>query len=149
MTGYVTMLDKEKQVIDQSTTREEYRKTDAMVRKFGKAIYRGRMIPKDARKDLSVLAQRADLYKRIAECTEDGEVAVVYSGMDCDCVKFCHSHIFKAIPLAIDREIEGAYEWADGPMSVGVCKPSERPEAYSRDLAMEAFEDGHQHIVYT
>jgi hypothetical protein len=30
---------------------------------------------------------------------------------------------------------------------VSLCRPDELPESRSRDLALEAFEDGHAHIV--
>ena len=41
------------------------------------------------------------------------------------------------------------FEWADGPVSVGYGKPSKHPiESYSRDLAAEAYENSHAHVVY-
>ena len=94
------------------------------------------------------LARRADFAATVYSRAENGLVALVTSGMDCDCVQYCYSYVVTAVPFAIRHEIDGKYNWADGPMHCHVCKPSERPEAFSRDLAMEAYENGHPHIVY-
>lgn len=37
----------------------------------------------------------------------------------------------------------------DGPFNLTICDPDNVQQAApSRDLALEAFEDGHQHVVY-
>lgn len=94
------------------------------------------------------LAARAKLAEHIHACTENGKVAIVSDGMDCDCVRSCHSSLRVAAPFAIEREVNEIHESAEGPVSVCIVKPSEAPENWSRDLALEAFEDGHPHVVY-
>lgn len=47
----------------------------------------------------------------------------------------------------IQRAIEMEYEGAEGPTSVWICKPSEEPVYESRDLALEAFKNGHPHLI--
>ena len=85
---------------------------------------------------------------------EKGE-KVVYawvSGMDCDCSQYGYVQAYPADYEGYRQAIEKAYEWADGPMSIDLIHPSTLEEAkksqYSHDLAAEAFEDGHPHVVY-
>lgn len=97
------------------------------------------------------LAERATLKRAIAVFAENGRVALHTTGMDCDCVEYsgvARSSI-PAQVVAVEREIQGIYDAADGPVSVGLMKPSEAAacESISRDLALEAFEDGHPHCV--
>ena len=85
--------------------------------------------------------------KVVRESAENGEVAVVTQGMDCDCSQYVYSFTMEAVPTIVRRYMNSAYDGADGPMGCSVCKPSERPESYSRDLAMEAYENGHPHYI--
>jgi len=70
-------------------------------------------------------------------------------GMDCDCVQY---HYERNIPaptvIAFERDRDSMYEWADGPCNLGIGEPVDEPENHSRDLALEAYEDGHPHVVY-
>ena len=103
----------------------------------------------DERETRDKLAARARFAARVAKCANaDGDVAIVVSGMDCDCVKFTWSHVAPAVPLAIEHFINHSNYWADGPQSVHVVPVDDAPESYSHDLALEAFEDGHPHVVY-
>ena len=93
--------------------------------------------------------ERVNLRAVIDECLEDGQICRVTSGMDCDCSQYTHSTLIdNPTPMALLASEEDSYYWADGPMGIGYCKPSERPQSRSRDLALEAFEDGHPHVVY-
>ena len=86
----------------------------------------------------------------LALIAEDGKVAYVESGRDCDCVEYSgHVHIVDATLEAyetLDREIA---EWADGPYRLDLTRVSETRSVKreSRDLAMEAYEDGHPHYI--
>jgi len=79
------------------------------------------------------------------------KVAIVWSGMDCDGVAYSNV-VTLAVPnrKVIDEAIEHEYKWADGPCSFYLAMESDvknlRPT--SRDLGMEAFEDGHPHVLY-
>lgn len=136
MTMHITTFDRD-------MDRESWRLIWRIMRKVGDA-------PRLAdRADASEIAQRVDLQNLIDSCTVDGRIGKVVSGMDCDCVQYCHGREIDA-PRAIkwQAEVNSEYEWADGPMSVSICRPDELPENYSRDLAMEAYENGHPHSIH-
>jgi len=98
----------------------------------------------------SRLMERVEVADTIRRYTEDGQIAVVTSGMDCDCSQYIRSTLRTNLtPVAFLAARDDDYTWADGPINVGLCRPSERPESASRDLAMEAYEDGHPHVVHT
>jgi hypothetical protein len=85
-------------------------------------------------------------------CTENGQVAIMGRGMDCDGSAwddrfYC---LLPAIPTLIQRWLNEKYEQAEGPESYWLVKPSEVEdhEEQNRDLALEAFEDGHSHVLY-
>lgn len=90
--------------------------------------------------------------RRIIERAEDGKVAVIESGRDCDCVEYSgRVHIIDATVEAfiwLDSQIG---DWADGPYRLGIVKPSEAKtvEYTSRDLVLEAMEDGHRQVIYS
>ena len=97
------------------------------------------------------LAERQRRAERLASLAEDGRICIVSSGMDCDGCRWSgRVYEFDAIPFAVERFIEKEYEWADGPLRLELASPSECEEVEyeSRDLALEAFEDGHPHCLY-
>lgn len=88
---------------------------------------------------------------KIKFCTENGKIAIVTSGMDCDGIRYSGQvHLVDAIPVIVNHNIEEANKWADGPIYHYIMKPSEAKEIEysSRDLGMEAFEDGHPSVIY-
>jgi hypothetical protein len=92
-------------------------------------------------------------YRRVLDrCWADGKIGIIRSGMDCDCTKYHHEEV---IPMrnsvqALKRWDDHRQEWLDGPESVQFVRPDQidRSNDYSRDLALEAYEDGHPHVVY-
>ena len=95
------------------------------------------------------LARRERLAQRVRDCEENGRVALIVEGMDCDCVQGLSVSLCRPAPRYIEYLIGMEYDNAEGPTSCWIEKPSQAPEAYTRDLAMEAFEDGHPHSVST
>lgn len=96
-------------------------------------------------------AEVLQLQTRIAQCAEGGLVLVVESGRDCDGCQYQGKTRLIRASLAAFRALEVSIAaWADGPYSLSVAKPSERDSiSYSStDLALEAFENGHQHVIY-
>ena len=77
----------------------------------------------------------------------DGTVLVSESGMDCDCVSYSgRMHTIEASRAAYYELLDSLGEWADGPFTLQIVS---EPESYQcRDLAMEAYEDGHPQVVY-
>lgn len=67
---------------------------------------------------------------------------------DCDMCESTSSRLVSADLAVIDDIITNDYEWAEGPMNHWIQKPSDFFEPSFRDRAMEAYEDGHQHIIY-
>ncbi len=96
------------------------------------------------------LAAQADFAKRIADHAEGGKVAIVHGGRDCDGVE-SHGlvHILPATVVHADRFLNEIHEWAEGPTWWNLEKPSiaEGVESSSRDLTLEAFENGHPHVL--
>jgi hypothetical protein len=94
---------------------------------------------------------RKHFLEAIMVCAEDGMLSVVEGGMDCDCVKYeGHVSYIPATVAAVEKHIESLYEYAEGPIHWEIMKPSQavRVKSTSHDLIMEAFENGHPHIVY-
>lgn len=98
------------------------------------------------------MQKRWELFCLLSDCAEHGEVAVVTAGMDCDCS--CWSGRVSILPanvMFVERWLNEFYDSAEGPQSHEIMRPSEARsiKSSSRDLALEAFEDGHAHVVYT
>lgn len=97
------------------------------------------------------LANRAVLARRIAELAEDGRVVLVTGGMDCDCASWDgRTRTLPATFVHVNRAIERLYEDAEGPVRWDLTSPMVGAgiRETHRDLALEAFEDGHPHVVY-
>ena len=99
--------------------------------------------------DDSDIGCRAALYAGVAPHVVDGKVAVNVDQMDCDCSRWTESRVMDAVPLlAVEQRVNDIYADAEGPVyGLWFSKPEEKAEYVSRDLAMEAFEDGHAHSV--
>jgi hypothetical protein len=95
--------------------------------------------------------ERAWLADTFQAKAENGMVAIVREGMDCDCTQY-RTVVHIPVPLSVfafQKGEEDHREWLDGPESMWIAKPSEEPRGHkSRDRALEAYEDGHPHVVY-
>lgn len=95
------------------------------------------------------LLARQRFAREIAQVASDGLVQLVQSGMDCDCVRYCHGGVYvPASVIKVEHEIDEIRLWADGYVYVAVVSPHERVTSRSDDLATAAHEDGHPHCVY-
>lgn len=95
--------------------------------------------------------ERAALYARIAECAYEGKIWVCETGRDCDCVQYTRRpYQIDATPKAYFTEYGRIAEWADGPFHLHVMEfvQAQAVVPASRDLAAEAFEDGHPHSIH-
>ena len=81
-----------------------------------------------------------------------GRVGVIISGMDCDCSMYHRESIRNAFSSVAEfrKWLDDEYEYAEGPHNVQLTHPDniDKSRNASRDLALEAFEDGHPHVVY-
>ena len=78
------------------------------------------------------------------DLVESGMIAMVTSGMDCDCVEWENEVTIMPVGEAQTAE-EREYAWADGPLTVKCMKPSEALKLLktTRDRIASAHEDGH------
>ncbi len=96
-----------------------------------------------------VRMRRQGLLRQLRELAEGGQIAVIESGRDCDGVRYWgRRHLIEATVQAVDALHDRLANWADGPFSLALARPSEPVEYGSRDLAAEAFENGHPHVIY-
>lgn len=81
---------------------------------------------------------------------EDGKVLVHEHGRDCDGVQYSGViHAIEPTIEALDGLQDAVASSADGPFALSILKATDEiPEAESRDLTMEAFEDGHPHVLH-
>lgn len=101
--------------------------------------------------DKDRLAARQTLAARIRECAEDGRVAVVHGGIDCDGGRWDDVVvILPATVMDVARWDDDFFDHAEGPQWRRLRTPSDAADlqASHRDLALEAFEDGHPHAIY-
>ena len=92
------------------------------------------------------LAERVDLKKIISANSENGQVVILESGMDCDCVAFSNrKYKVDALLIAVRTKMDRIYGDAEGPCNLSIVSPSEAKALQygSRDLGMEAYENGH------
>ena len=93
---------------------------------------------------------RAEIATALAVSSENGVVAEIDSGRDCDMASWLYiNHIptptVSQAVARIDRQQDGA----EGPCAIHYDKPSRAPEdTVERDLILEAHENGHAHCVY-
>lgn len=98
------------------------------------------------------LAVRANIAALIRANAEGGRVAIVYGFRDCDgCESTGNVGYIPAIVSAYLRAIDRLRRDAEGPVWYGLEKPSVayRINPGFRDLAMEAYENGHPHVIYS
>jgi hypothetical protein len=88
--------------------------------------------------------------RAVLRLAEEGRVAIVFSGMDCDGVQYGGDVRYCPATIASARElIERQCASADGPIYWSVERPSVAVKiSYrSRDRILEAFENGHAHSI--
>lgn len=72
------------------------------------------------------LAERVDLKKIISANSENGQVVILESGMDCDCVAFSNSkYKVDALLIAVRTKMDRIYGDAEGPCHLSIVSPSE------------------------
>ena len=116
---------------------------------YGKIRRHGRGGDYCPRGDNSTIGQRVKLHQAIRKYARNGELSFNVDSMDCDCYRVQSSRNVPAFPpVSIEARINYEYDGAEGPTSVWIDTPIEQETRESRDLALEAFEDGHPHVIY-
>lgn len=94
------------------------------------------------------LNDRARLAEKLREAQVNGLVSFNTDNMDCDCAQWTAGSVVKAQPFLVWHMVEELSDNAEGLTSYWIAGPDECVSYQSRDLALEAFEDGHPHVVY-
>ncbi len=97
------------------------------------------------------LDEKARIINYLNWCNEDGKIAVFTSGMDCDHFSWdnCYHEDFIAPIHWWHRRLD-YFDGAEGPVQMSFGRPSISPEySGSRDLALEAHENGHPYSIST
>jgi hypothetical protein len=95
--------------------------------------------------------RRLDMHYWLRNRSEGGYIAVVENGRDCDGVQYWNKvRVVEATAQAIDKLVEYIADGADGPFELRLERPSVAHglKYDSRDLGMEAYEDGHAHCIH-
>lgn len=125
--------------IERSVTREQW--YGFFYRTFRKAGY---VDPQDH----SIIGRRSRMKSHLDSVRHNGKVALNVDQMDCDCARWTSGRIIDAHPLNVEREIDEVLQNAEGPVyMIEVVAPVDIAGYVSRDLALEAYEDGHPHSV--
>jgi hypothetical protein len=100
----------------------------------------------------STVAENAEVRAILDRSWVDGKIGVAVSGMDCDCSAYSRQYTVE-LPNSVHafkRWFDEHVSWLDGPESQRFMRPDQvdKTQNWSRDLALEAFEDGHPHVVY-
>lgn len=82
----------------------------------------------------------------------DGKIGVITTSIDCDMTRGYYERVV-SMPncvAALKRLADNFYDGLEGPGSIYFVRPDQidRSRSNTRDLALEAFEDGHPHVVY-
>jgi hypothetical protein len=104
-----------------------------------------------ALKDVDLnIEERAAIEHQIAKYKRNGKVGIIWDSMDCDCCRTTYGRVANASLMSLMRTIHQSYDDAEGLISYSFCEPQTAKEynRTSRDLALEAFEDGHHWVIY-
>lgn len=96
------------------------------------------------------IEERNTIQHQIAKYVQNGKVGIIWDSMDCDCCRSTYGNVANASLMSLMRTIHRAYDDAEGPVNYSFCEPQVAKEynRTTRDLALEAFEDGHAWVVY-
>lgn len=84
----------------------------------------------------------------IRECNENGVVALIEWSRDCDMCEATTRTEVEAVPWVIEEIMNERLAWAEGPTRFRIQRMSDPFEYEFRDLAMEAHENGHRHVIH-
>ena len=94
---------------------------------------------------------KARVRAQLDQMGNPARVLIVADKMDCDCARYTTIHETEAMVMRVARAMFDTYADAEGPVYACYLAPVEDRDEHrrpTRDLALEAFEDGHPHIVY-
>jgi len=97
------------------------------------------------------LTKKESIARNISDIAEDGKMAIVHGFIDCDGGRV--DNLVAIVPACVMAWVkfrDDQQRWAEGPIWASIEKPSEAQgiEESHRDLALEAFENGHPHSLH-
>ncbi len=102
----------------------------------------------------NILNQKADSFiekecfiEQIHKYTQNNQVRICSRFYDCDHSVSTSSWLIPANWYEVERAINAEYDNAEGHGGCWLTYPDDIPEQDSRDLILEAHEDGHSHSV--
>ena len=100
--------------------------------------------------DRDYLAYKAKIADLIKQRKDGDKLYVRVWSRDCDMCEGTSRHTIPASVMAYEQLCNYEYEYAEGPVSITIMTKEENEEykPHFRDRALEAFEDGHPHIIY-
>jgi hypothetical protein len=130
-------------------TRTLWKRYSRSMRKHGRPA----IVRKMTRRDYIAAAcdSNAAIRAKLDACSVNGLIGLITDGMDCDCSKY---HDERIIPVwssvaAFKQWDDDRQSYLDGPETVWLVMPDNvTPGHSSRDLALEAFEDGHPYSIH-
>lgn len=95
-------------------------------------------------------AARVEFLKALAALADtDGMIGIIVDSTDCDHVRVATAYVIHH--LEYERTASEIYSDAEGPTYIQTCTAQEARlfnPPQPRDYLLEAFEDGHSHVVY-
>ena len=119
-------------------TREQWRVFWRVVRKVGAAA--------DLR-DGDFYADKVEIKALIRKFEKDGQVRISDRFMDCDHAVSTGTRLVPAVLISVIATMDDIFNNAEGPGNAWLHSPEDTCDPDFRDLAMEAFEDGHPHSI--
>jgi len=116
-------------------------------RRYRKLIGEYRRVLKECQID-DLLRKRERINEIIKRHNCDGVIHIVWEAQDCDHV---YTKDVTQIPATFIHYVkweDDFYHYAEGPQSHWITQPFDRPTRITRDLGLEAFENGHPHLIH-
>lgn len=94
--------------------------------------------------------ERSYIAKQISKHAQRGYIGMIIDATDCDMYRTRYASVKKANITLLWSFMQQMYNEAEGPVSISFCSPDVvvATKRTSRDMALEAFEDGHTNVVY-
>lgn len=100
----------------------------------------------------STTVENAGYRRQLDAAWRNGKIGVITSSIDCDCTRGYYERVVEMPNSvhALKRYADSFYDGLEGPGTMTFVPPQQidSRRSHTRDLALEAFENGHPHVVY-
>jgi len=105
--------------------------------------------PADAPWQVRLMVEENRMRLNMARWAEGGRIGMVIESRDSDCVYSVRAKVLNARWPTVQAYMQRTEDGADGPVHFRLCRPSSLREfePVTRDLVLEAMEEGHPHHV--